>query len=47
MELFIYIKIDLALNNLQWLMCHKTKSKPNQIREKKFSAIKKLDDSFV
>ena len=24
-ELFICIKMDLALNNLQWLMCHKTK----------------------
>ena len=23
-------KINLALNNLQWLMCHKTKTKPNQ-----------------
>ena len=23
-------KLDLALNNLQWLICHKTKSKPNQ-----------------
>ena len=27
-ELFICIKMDLALNNLQWLMCHKTK--PNK-----------------
>ena len=27
-ELIICIKIDLALNNLQWLMCYKTK--PNQ-----------------
>ena len=27
---FIYVyKKDLALNNLQWLICHKTK--PNQI----------------
>ena len=25
MELFISIKMDLALNNLEWLMCHKTK----------------------
>ena len=24
------IKMDLALNNLQWLICHKTQSKPNQ-----------------
>ena len=23
--MFICIKMDLALNNLQWLMCHKTK----------------------
>ena len=32
-EVFIDIKMDLALNNLQWLMCHKTKpnlTKPNQ-----------------
>ena len=28
-ELFICIKIDLVLNNLQWLICHK---KPNQIK---------------
>ena len=31
-ELFICIKIDLALNNLQWLICHKTK--PNQNKTK-------------
>ena len=24
-ELFTCIKVDLALNNLQWLICHKTK----------------------
>ena len=24
-ELFISIKMHLALNNLQWLICHKTK----------------------
>ena len=29
-ELFIWIKMDLALNNLQWLICHKTK--PNQTK---------------
>ena len=32
---FICTKMDLALNNLQWLMCHKTKpnqTKPNQTR---------------
>ena len=23
-ELIIHIKMDLALNNLQWLICHKT-----------------------
>ena len=31
-ELFICIKMDLALNNLLWLICHKTKldqTKPN------------------
>ena len=29
-ELFIFIKMDLALNNLQWLICHKThQTKPN------------------
>ena len=26
----MYIK-DLALNNLQWLICHKTQTKPNHI----------------
>ena len=31
MEQIIYIKMDLALNNLQGLICHKTKqTKPNQ-----------------
>ena len=29
MEPFICIKMDLSLNNLQWLICHKTQ--PNQI----------------
>ena len=24
-ELFIFIKMDLVLNNLQWLICHETK----------------------
>ena len=24
-ELFVCIKMDLALNNLQWLICHKAK----------------------
>ena len=24
-------KEDLALNNLQWLICHKTQTKPNHI----------------
>ena len=39
-ELNIYIKTDLALNNLQGLICHKTQqtkpnqTKPNQTREK-------------
>ena len=31
-DLYICIKMDLALNNLQWLMCNKNKanqSKPN------------------
>ena len=26
-ELFICLKMDLVLNNLQWLICHKVKSK--------------------
>ena len=31
MERIIYIKMDLALNNLQRLICHKTKqTKPNK-----------------
>ena len=29
-QLFICIKMDLALNNPQWLICHKTK--PNQTK---------------
>ena len=32
MERIIYIKMDLALNNLQKLICYKTQqTKPNQI----------------
>ena len=27
LKLFICIKMDLALNNLKWLICHKTKPK--------------------
>ena len=34
MELIIYIKMDLALNNLQRLICHKTK--PNQTNQSNF-----------
>ena len=30
-ELFICIKMDLALNNLQWLMCHKTKQNQTKL----------------
>ena len=30
MELFICIKKNLSLNNLQWLICHKTKPKKTQ-----------------
>ena len=30
-ELFICIKMDLTLNNLQWLICHKIK--PNQTQK--------------
>ena len=26
----ICIKMDLALNNLQWLICHKTKPNPTK-----------------
>ena len=33
-KLYMY-KEDLALNNLQWLICHKTK--PNQTKPKMFS----------
>ena len=35
MELIIYIKMDLALNNLQRLICHKSReTKPNQLLRK-------------
>ena len=30
-ELFIFMKMDLALNNLEWLICHKTKLKPTKV----------------
>ena len=41
MELIIYIKMDLALNNLQRLICHKTQqTKPNQTKPKLPSEMK-------
>ena len=40
MELFVCIKLDLALNNLQWLICHKTKpNQTNQITGKNYDGI--------
>ena len=33
-KLFICIKMDLALNNLQWLICHKTKSNLLELKSK-------------
>ena len=33
-ELFICIKMDLALNNQKWLMCHKTKPKSSLTKSK-------------
>ena len=45
MEQIIYIKMDLALNDLQGLICHKTqRTKPNQTEDpslKSTSPIKK------
>ena len=32
-KLLICIKMDLTLNNLQWLICHKTKSNPQAGKE--------------
>ena len=37
-DLFMCIRMDLTLNNLQWLICHKTK--PNQIKLCLFFALK-------
>ena len=39
MERIIYIKMDLPLNNLQWLICHKTQ--PNPIQPNNYIIIKK------
>ena len=37
-ELIIYIKMDLVLNNLQRLICHEThQTKPNQTEDKRRS----------
>ena len=44
MELFICIKMDLALNNLQWLICHKTKPKFGVASEIKQATIKMMSD---
>ena len=38
LKLFIYIKTDVALNNQQLLMCHKTK--PSQSKQNMFDIIK-------
>ena len=35
MEVFICIKMDLALDNLQWLICHLVKLNQNQSLEMK------------
>ena len=43
MYLIYTYKEDLALNNLQWLMCHKTKSNQTQPVDLGF---KKLDSNF-
>ena len=44
-EWFICIKMDLALNNLQSLICHKTKSKCLKWPEKGWYAIKQKQES--
>ena len=49
MDLFICIKMDLALNNLQWLMCHKTKpnqTKRNQIKSSRLGLLFGIRWSF-
>ena len=33
--IYMYKK-DLALNNLQWLICHKTKPNPKQTKQHRF-----------
>ena len=38
MELIIYIKMDLALNNLQRLICHKIQPNQNPQKNSKNSA---------
>ena len=43
--LFIYIKMDLALNNLQWSICHKTK--PNQIIYIQYMRIKRIWHNII
>ena len=43
-EQIIYIKMDLALNNLQRLICHKTQqAKPNQLNK---TTIKRWQKKF-
>ena len=32
-KLLTFMKIDLVLNNRQWLMCHKTEAKQTRLRE--------------
>ena len=40
--------MDLELNNLQMLICHKTKqSKPNQTKKKQKKTKKKKQDFFI
>ena len=44
-ELFICIKMNLALNNLQSLMCHKTK--PNQAQPNVIGVIRTIHKELV
>ena len=32
-------KENLALNNLQWLICHKTKPKPNYVQHQNITKV--------
>ena len=47
MELFICIEMNLALNNLQWLICHKTKQNQTNFQTNLFDNTQLHDFKYL